>query len=514
MKRIYLTFISLFLLSTLFASELILIQVKSFQEVKQLFDDQSKKIHFYNDDFVIATTNSGANENDLLLDKNPWEANQSYYIVYLDNSVDKSRYLTQLDPIANILFDDSDFLVVSINEQKSGQLPPAKNDGMVRIHNTSAKLPSYSLSEYVSTPTQTDPFVVELLNEVSNTNITTTVQHLEDYGTRNAYASQSSEAQNWISSQFDDLGLDVEIMDFYMPGGSASDNVIAKQIGTTYPNEFVVVGGHYDSYSSSGAAPGADDNASGTAAVLEIARVLSSHDFERSIIYCAFSGEEYGLYGSAAYANRSSQQGMNILGYFNLDMIGYLEPGGTMMTSLVYPQSAKELADFYTAICSLYLPSFVIQPGTLSGANSDHYSFNMNGFMGIFPFENINAYSPYIHTSNDKVGTSYNNEAQAGVFTKASLASVATIAKSGFTGVPISSEFFGIYPNPANDQITIQLKTEVRVKLDVFNLMGQLVHSQHITNNEEINITNWAKDIYVFRVVTPNGIAVKKVIKH
>jgi hypothetical protein len=134
------------------------------------------------------------------------------------------------------------------------------------------------------------------------------------------------------------------------------------------------------------------------------------------------------LYGSSAFASQSSQQGKDILGYFNLDMIGYLKPGNSPSTTLIYPQSAQELATFYTTVCSIYLPAFPVTPGSLSGGDSDHTAFNQNGYMGIFPFEDMNNYSPYIHTVNDVVGTSYNNESLAITFTKASLASVVTMA--------------------------------------------------------------------------------------
>jgi hypothetical protein len=119
---------------------------------------------------------------------------------------------------------------------------------------------------------------------------------------------------------------------------------------------------------------------------------------------------------------------MNIHGYLNMDMIGYLEPGSYIHTDLIYPQSAQELADFYTQVCATYLPDFVVEVGTLIGGDSDHTSFNNAGFMGIFPFEDGSDYSPYIHTSNDVVGPSYNNEDQAMEFTKAILATAVTMA--------------------------------------------------------------------------------------
>lgn len=428
MKKTFLLLITLFISISIFSQSLVLIPKNQEQSLSSLFVNPEIKVHHYSNEFFIATCFAPLKNNMVVLDSSPWEKDISYYIVYTDKNIDKDSYLATISKLSTLLYKDSNFLIIKINESIHGQLPPAKNDGMVKINNNEARLPSYSITQSKRDAIP-EPYIETLLAQVSGVNITSTVQHLQDYGTRDAYTSQSVVAQQWISQEFTNLGLVVEAMDFTMPGGPASDNVIATLTGTKYPDEYVVIGGHYDSINrNSSNAPGADDNASGTAAVLEIARILSEQELDRSIIFCAFSGEEYGLYGSAAFAQRCANQGMNIHGYFNLDMIGYLQAGNTMKTTLIYPQSAQDLADFYTTICATYLPSFVVESGTLVGGDSDHTSFNNNGFMGIYPFENINAYSPHIHTANDIIGPSYNNEEQAVVYTKASLAAAVTLA--------------------------------------------------------------------------------------
>ncbi len=419
-----------FLFSSLatFASDLVLIRPSGLDETRQLFNNPALIVHYYDDDILIATSQAPPKEGVYVLDSNPWVQEKSYYIVYTDKHTDRKAYLEQIEPVADVLYDGKHFYIIRADEIAHGQLPPAKNDGMVRIFNQEARLPAEQ-SFGVFTRTEPDPFILDLMDQVSGTLLTDRVQHLENYGTRNSYVLESILAQQWIASQFQGWGLDVEVMDFWMPGGSASDNVIARMTGTKYPDEYIVLGGHYDSISWSGLAPGADDNASGTSGVMEAARILSQYEFDRSIVFIAFSGEEQGLYGSAAYASEKAQEGKNILGYFNMDMIGYLEPGHTtIMSTLIYPQSAAPLANFYTAVSNLYLPDFVIEPGFLSGGSSDHASFNNNGYMGIFPFEDVDNYSPYIHTSNDLVGLSYNNEEQAIIFTQAIIASVVTMA--------------------------------------------------------------------------------------
>jgi len=427
MKRSYLLLLlSLFTLQ-IFATDLVLIPTKNFDETKFLFQNPALTVNLYKDEFVIATLDGNLKNEYLVLDENPWAGNLSYYLVYVDASVDEEVYLNEISKYADVLYNDGNRLIIRINESLSGQLRPAKNDGIVRITNKKVILPA-DINLTTSNRLDPDPFIVDLLTEVSTTNLMATIQHLQDYGTRNALKPESILAQNWIKDQFDSMGLSVELQDFPMSGGPASDNVIATQTGTKYPDEYIVMGGHYDSYTYSGLEPGADDNASGTAGVLEIARILSQYEFDRTIIYCAFSGEEYGLYGSEAYADRCASEGMNIHGYLNMDMTGYLEAGSTIHTDLIRPSSAQELGDFYIQVCSVYLPDFTIEPGTLVGGDSDHTSFNNAGYMGIFPFEDGSNYSPYIHTANDVIGPSVNNEEQVGIFTQAILATAVSMA--------------------------------------------------------------------------------------
>jgi len=416
----------------IFAQNLVLVPTKNFTETKAMFQKDYLTIHYYCDEFVIGTTLSDLQENQtILLDPHPWQDDCAYYIVFVDNNERKADYINQNRNNFKVLFDNENSIIVKLNAERHQYIQPAKNDGLIRIFNDQARLPENNIR--FPEISEVDPFVEGLLQRVSGINLTAMVRHLQDYGTRNSYVPQSIEAQNWIKGKFEELGLTVELQDFSMPAGPASDNVIATKIGTKYPDEVVMLGAHYDTHSNSTSQPGADDNASGTAAVLEIARILSQYSFDRTIVFCAFSGEEYGLYGSKAYAQRCAQEGMDIFGYFNLDMIGYLKPSSIIIkTSLIYPQSALELAQFYTNVCSVYLPFFVVEPGTLIGGSSDHASFNNNGYMGIFPFEDVNNYSPYIHTANDTIGLSYNNVQMATIFTKAILASVATMSNMRF----------------------------------------------------------------------------------
>ncbi|MBK7175257.1 MAG: M28 family peptidase [Bacteroidales bacterium] len=426
MKRFLLLLAFSYLIFPLFADELVLIRIRDHQKLEALSNDGRLTLNYSGQGFVIATLHQSFENDYILLEPTAWEKGQAYFLIIAQEGNNR-EYRSQVENMATILFQDPEIMFIKANEQQLQQLEPPVNGSLTRILNHKVTLPKETKMQ-ASAGKSTDPFIVARMAEVNTTLIQSNIQHLQDYGTRNAYTAQSVQAQNWIKLQFENMGLSTTLFDFTMPSGSASDNVIATKTGTLYPNEYVVIGGHYDSYTGSSSAPGADDNASGTCGVLEVARILAPYTFDRTIIFCAFSGEEYGLYGSAAYATYCDNLNMDIIGYLNMDMVGYLEPSGSIHTDMIAPTSAQWLVDFYTTVVSLYLPTFTVTPGTLTGGDSDHTSFNNHGYMGIFPFEDSQNYSPYIHTANDVMGTSVNSMEQVGVFTKAMVATTISLA--------------------------------------------------------------------------------------
>ena len=425
MKYVFIFLICLFTsLQMASAESLVLINYKSHTELIQLVQNPNFTIHYSSDEFVIVSGTDFTKGENVLLDPNAWNNNSAYYIIWFYKGPE-SDYFNSMAAENDVLLKKEDFIILKANESK--KVAPPIQGSVTRITQTVLKMPVQKFNSVKSTKI-TDPDIVSMINAVDTNIYLTNLQHLQDYGTRNAYTAQSVQAQNWLKSKFESFGYTTELFDFTMPSGPASDNVIATKPGIKYPNEYVVIGGHYDSYSYSGNAPGADDDGTGTCGVLEAARVMASYDFDRTIIFCCWSGEEYGLYGSGAWASWAQSQNMNILGYFNIDMCGYRYPGDPIHTDIIAPSSAQPLVDFYMDVCALYLPDFIVEMGSLSGGDSDHTSFNNNGYMGIFPFEDSQHYSPYIHTSNDVIGTSVNSLEMAMTFTQAAIASVASMA--------------------------------------------------------------------------------------
>jgi len=193
--------------------------------------------------------------------------------------------------------------------------------------------------------TTPDPEIAKMLKEVAAKNIEATIRKLVTFGTRNTLSEQDSPtrgigaARDWLFGEFQKISTDcggclaVEKQTFLqpkvnrVPEPTNLTNVVATLKGTTDPDRVYVVSGHYDSMCTSPTdtkcdAPGANDDASGTAAVLEIARVMSKRKFDATIVFMTVPGEEQGLLGATYFAQQAVEKKTNIDAMFTNDIIG------------------------------------------------------------------------------------------------------------------------------------------------------------------------------------------------
>lgn len=168
--------------------------------------------------------------------------------------------------------------------------------------------------------------VREAIEKVDEKNLWNTVNHLQSYGNRSTREKQW-EAAVWISGEFKKIGLEVNIHKYEF-NGRVWPNVIATIQGQERPGEIIMPIAHIDSTSDNpqNIAPGADDNASGVAVLLEMARVLKGTSMERTIMFGIFTNEERGRAGSKAYARQVKRDGVDIKAIINLDILGYNRP--------------------------------------------------------------------------------------------------------------------------------------------------------------------------------------------
>ena len=420
MKKFLTTMFALALSLVTMAGNFVMLPYSGRAELEKHFSDPNLTVHFYTDSEVFATAERFEASSMVMIDENAFSDNGCYTLVYCPEA-QQQQY--------DALFSTRTYVVVK------GSAMPYKNDGAVAIFNKRACLPN--LSREFPVVTEVDPRIHEMLNQVNMDSLEATVQHLQDYGSRIWNSDNAFAASDWIAGRMEALGLEVEQQPFnantWMGSGEAAPNVIGIQRGTLYPDTYVVCGSHFDSFSyeamfGGGTAPGADDNATGVASVLESARIMTQYEFEYSIIYCAYGCEEMGLYGSEAYASRCQEQGMDIIGYFNNDMNGYLNPGDPIHIDCIYPNSVEPIGTYYMNVGEVYYPELPIRHVDFNEGDSDHTSFNNHGYMGIYPFEDYQNHSPYIHTPNDVIGTSVNSFEMSQQFCQMNIACLAEIA--------------------------------------------------------------------------------------
>jgi Peptidase family M28 len=192
---------------------------------------------------------------------------------------------------------------------------------------------------------QFDPALRDLIRQIDSDRIQATIQRLTEFGTRHTLSSQTDPVRGigaataWVAEQMQAIAatsggnMTVQQQSFVQPAGpripvpTTITNVIATLHGAASPERFYVVTGHLDSrvtdvLNFTDDAPGADDDGSGVACVLELARLFATHQFSGTIVFATVAGEEQGLFGSAFMAAQMKAAGNDVQGMFSNDIIG------------------------------------------------------------------------------------------------------------------------------------------------------------------------------------------------
>ncbi|MDZ7625637.1 MAG: M28 family peptidase [Ignavibacteriaceae bacterium] len=230
-------------------------------------------------------------------------------------------------------------------------------------------------------------------------------------------------AANYIKEKLASYGLVTYDQNF----SSTGRNVYGVQLGTVYPNKKYIICAHYDDMPSGTTAPGADDNASGTAAVIEAARIFTQYNSKYTIIYALWDEEEQGLIGSAYYALQAFNSGDSIMGVINMDMIAYDSNNDNIADLHTRPVGTSiYLKDKMVEVNSLYSLGLTLDIKNPGSTYSDHASFWNRNYGAILLIEDRSDFNAYYHTVNDKI--QYFNMTYFLKMSKASLGTVATLA--------------------------------------------------------------------------------------
>ncbi len=297
---------------------------------------------------------------------------------------------------------------------------------------------STAVVAYSQTPPQKSPQTMKILQELSASDLKEIVRKLVSFGTRHTSSDTISDsrgigaARRWIASEFQryakksDGRMSVEYFESIVP---ISERIpkptnVVDVVATLRPadqssaeDRVFIVGGHYDSRvtdvnNATSDAPGADDDGSGTALTMELAKAFSKYRFNATIKFIAFAGEEQGLYGSAAWAQMAKEKGLDIEAVFNNDIVGntvagngtkedryvrlFSEAYSPVDTGVVFrfrnqfglenDGGSRSLARYIEELDKIYNPQFgvrLVYRLDRFGRGGDQWSFHSRGFSAV-----------------------------------------------------------------------------------------------------------------------------------
>lgn len=299
-------------------------------------------------------------------------------------------------------------------------------------------------------------------------------------------------------------------------------NIYAIQEGAIFPDEYYMICAHYDAVDYYCA----DDNGSGSAGVLEAARIFSKLQFEYSIIYALWDEEEIGLIGSNYYATEAATNGDIIHGVINMDMISW--DGDEDMAAEIHSSNlanSNDLANYIMDINELYgleiNPSIQL-PGTTA---SDHSRFWNNGYPAVLMIEEYfgGDFNPYYHSEEDRIAIL--NMPYFHEMAKLSLGALASLANPVLeNSIDRMRQFAGIelksFPNPFTYETTLSyvLQEDSHIRITLVNSLGKeikvLEDGLKNSGNHQLKVQagNLPKGLYFIRTQTLEAVSNHKIL--
>lgn len=349
-----------------------------------------------------------------------------------------------------------------------------------------------------------DTDLIEMFQKINESVLTQHIQTIQDFGPHPTGSQTLIQVQTYLYDQLEQTNFSVSLLPWRYKLRQG-ENIEATLAGKGTSDNIVILCAHYDSVAIS---PGADDDGSGVAALLSIAEVIDSYEFNATIRCVLFSGEEQGALGSHVYAHQSYLNDDHIIGVINLDGIGYAETtdDGNAIRDLA-DEEADWMVDISTTLVETY--DELIDLTLLHQPNrpiSDHASFNDFGYASSYFLEQT--LNPYYHTSEDTI--EHVNATYLTKVTRLTLGTLVTMAEVDRylknTDLRIMLEG-SVLASPSQFQITIE---NTKYPVDTANLTINIALKNLLTKNYvtgPYNITsNWTfekevHEVWVYRVI-------------
>ncbi len=399
--------------------------------------------------------------------------------------------------------------------------------------------------------------IAEMVAQVDEAELLSALQAVVGERHYQAAPAHLETVRNEMFNAFEEADLQAEDHDF-VHNSVAMRNILGRKPGAKDESITYIIDGHFDGVPNS---PGADDNGSAVAGVLEAMRILSQYEFEHSIRFIGFDAEELGLVGSLRYVQNGIKPFESIEGVMNFEMIGYYsdEPNSQQLPAgfgILFPEAEQAVADedfrgnFLTVVGNVdsnplisayvnaadaYVPELrvvsVAVPGTGTIApdlrRSDHSRFWDAGMQALMLTDGANFRNSNYHTPGDSIGTLdfafMANVVKATVATAAELAIPISASHDEFDLSTILSvhdhnhDFpagLDIYPNPTDGVLNLQITKALhpfRARLEVFSITGQQVHREVLnfpsgSSNTSVQLQNLTPGPYILHLNADGGI--------
>lgn len=377
----------------------------------------------------------------------------------------------------------------------------------------------FLLITHFSTAQTHDVYYQGIVDDCTLSSITTNLNEFVGHGVKSVGTSEIDNAKNWLKAKYASYGYTDIVEDTFITGGNTTTNIVVTKVGLLYPNTYVIVDGHYDTING----VGANDNGSGTALILEIAKRLANIPTEYSIKFINFSAEEIGLRGSQHYVDNvvnATTPKLDIRLVFNVDQIG----GRSGMTNdkivcerdTSNPTENNALSNTMTLELMECIRLYSSLTPELSYAySSDYVPFENNGeiITGLYE-SNV---SPHSHSSTDIIANmdiDYLLEV-----TKGATGAILHFAVAN-QALAVEEDLLkgvGVYPNPAKNFITINSGNFSlnNSNIRLMDLSGKIVYNHEIIidkKNHKIPLSNVSSGVYLLELTIKNTIKIEKIV--
>ena len=394
-------------------------------------------------------------------------------------------------------------------------------------------------SFFVSLAQNQDSEIQNLCSQINKDSLEANVKELQAFGSRYAFNDNRKQVAEYLCNRLNYYGFEAELDSFYLEmeypflSGIMNQtwqyNVVGKKRGLWAKDSTVHLGAHYDAVSFKegfedfiNIAPGADDNASGVAALLEIARVFSVNDIKpiKTLVINFFAAEEQGLKGSNHTIRRISEPMWkeNIMAMINLDMVGYCTTASDNQTvHIIQYDNSDELTDMAVEFAELYT-DLIPYTSTQYNMQSDSYSYNSYGVRSVFLSEY--EFTPHYHTERDVFSTlNYDYLQQQTMLATAMTYECSVHNAYGTVSLQendaIKPMEVVLYSMPASDEIRFSLEgVQDEFTASLFDIEGRKVEEIPSMNPQSLclmPVYGLKNGIYVLKIESGNQQVSKKI---